>query len=306
MILVIGDAMVDKYSYGTVERISPEAPVPVLRIESEKEMLGGAGNVARNIAGLGSEVALISAVGEDKHKKMLERLCKEWHITTFLIPEKNRKTTVKQRFIALPYNHYILRADYEDDHPIEEQNVKEIVTLTSDISSSYIIISDYGKGTITKSLVEKMKKQQTKLLVDAKPKTFDWYKGVYLIKPNLNEACDYVGAKRKNDDAHVEAVGKEIAKRLESNIVITRGEKGCTLITKDLHITHIRGTKREVYDVSGAGDTFIATLAAALDQGHGLKKALEFANYAAGLVVEKVGTGVVFGEEVFRRHKKKD
>ncbi len=290
--------MIDKYTYGTVKRISPEAPVPVLFVEEEERMLGGAGNVARNINSLGQSCALLSVCGEDERKEWVEQMCKVWDIIPLLVSEEGRETTLKHRFIAKPFNHYLLRVDYENTWNIKKETEMEILNVLAKINMDLIVVSDYGKGMLTEELIKHIKSLGCKILVDVKPKKLDMYKGCFVIKPNIKEACAYLGIEEKNDDATAEKVGLEMMERLNSNIVITRGERGATLVDLHGNVKHIRARERKIYDVAGAGDTFLAALAVALVEGSDLQTAIHFANTAAGKAVEKVGTAVVTREEL--------
>ena len=298
MILVIGDVMIDKYTYGVVRRISPEAPVPVLFVEEEEWMLGGAGNVARNVHSLGHDCALLCVCGDDERKKWIEQACNACDIIPLLLCEKERETTLKHRFIAKPFNHYLLRVDHEDTWDIKKETEMEIMNVLAKINMDLLIVSDYDKGMLTGGLIKCIKSLGCKVLVDTKPKKFDMYNGVFVLKPNIKEACSYVGMEEKNDDATAEKVGVKMMEKLDSNIIITRGEKGATLVKMDGDVKHIKARERKIYDVAGAGDTFLAALAVALVEGSDLEEAVHFANNAAGRVVEKVGTSVVTREEL--------
>ncbi len=296
MILVIGDVMIDKYTYGRVERISPEAPVPVLFVEESTAMLGGAGNVARNIVALGQKAALLSVCGKDEWKSWLEEECKREGIRPYLFADPERKTTVKHRFIARPFNHYLLRVDYEDLCPIPPLMENAIIKVLDSLDFTFVVISDYGKGMITPKLARYLI-QKTRVLVDAKPDRFKLYEGAFLIKPNLSEAARFLGESARNEDQHVAVLAEGMAKALKSKVVITRGSEGATLFNGE-RVVHVKGPKREIYDVAGAGDTFIAALAVSLAEGKGLEEATVIANIAAGLVVEKLGTAVVKRDEL--------
>ncbi len=300
MIIVIGEVMLDKYTYGKVERINPEAPVPVLHVTKEKYTLGGAGNVANNIATLNKEVTLISALNKDNPGEEIKKLCEKNNIKHCFI-YVNRPTIVKHRFVAIGYNQQLLRVDSEEIKPIDTLTSKKIVEQVKLLNNkaNYLIISDYAKGLITKELVETLKKEfKGKILVDPKPKNIELYKEVYLIKPNLKEASEILGRKINNEDEDVEKAGKELVQHYHSNFIITRSEKGATLITKDKQVLHVPVATKEVHDVSGAGDTFIATLAYALDSSYNLLEALKLANKASSIVISKVGTATVSREEL--------
>ena len=300
MICGLGDAMLDKYTYGKVERINPEAPVPVLNVVEERYTLGGAGNVANNIASLKEDVVLLGVCNEngDFGMQMIE-LCKKNNIKYYFITD-GRPTIVKHRFVALGYNQQLLRVDYEKNNPLDCNYSKMFVDKILELNPNVLIISDYAKGVITKDLMAYLKKQYSgKILIDPKPKNIDLYKDVFLIKPNLKEASEIVGREIENNNNNVEKAGLEIVDKYNANVVITRSEKGSTLITLDGEIYHIPTEVREVYDVSGAGDTYIATLGYALNKNYDLVDAVKLANRASSIVVGKVGTATVSLEELF-------
>ena len=301
MIIVLGEVMLDKYTYGKVERINPEAPVPVLNVVEERYTLGGAGNVANNISSLNHDVFLISILNHDEFGKCIEELCNKNNIRYHFVSD-GRPTIVKHRFVAIGYNQQLLRVDYEKIYPINDNLSKKILEIIKNLNgkSDILIISDYAKGLITKELMEGIKKEfKGKILVDPKPKNIDFYKDVYLIKPNLKEASQILGREIENKDDEVEKAGLELVDKYNSNFVITRSEKGATLITLDGDIFHLPTKVKEVHDVSGAGDTFIAVLGYALDKGYDLIDAVKLANKASSVVVGKVGTATVSLDELF-------
>ncbi len=301
MIIVLGEVMLDKYTYGKVERINPEAPVPVLNVVEERYTLGGAGNVANNISSLNHDVFLISILNHDEFGKCIEELCNKNNIRYHFVSD-GRPTIVKHRFVAIGYNQQLLRVDYEKVFPINDNLSKKILEIIKNLNgkSDILIISDYAKGLITKELMEGIKKEfKGKILVDPKPKNIEFYKDVYLIKPNLKEASQILGREIENKDDEVEKAGLELVDKYNSNFVITRSEKGATLITLDGDIFHLPTKVKEVHDVSGAGDTFIAVLGYALDKGYDLIDAVKLANKASSVVVGKVGTATVSLDELF-------
>ena len=289
-IMVVGEVMLDKYSFGDVERISPEAPVPVLHITKEFSMLGGAGNVAKNLVALGNDVLLFSILGKDDAGNSIKVLCKK-HGIKFSFISDGRPTIIKHRFIANGYNQQLLRVDYEEVKPIDK---KYISSFNIDDTIKTIVISDYGKGLITKDLMKFLQKKfNGKIIVDPKPKNIEFYKNVFLIKPNLNEASKILNKNIINEDNAVGLAALEISKELNTNVVVTRGEKGATLITVDGKIFHIKGHDVPVHDVTGAGDTFVATLAHFIDKGDDLPKAVSLANKAAAISVTRLGASTV-------------
>ncbi|AEH06037.1 bifunctional heptose 7-phosphate kinase/heptose 1-phosphate adenyltransferase [Methanothermococcus okinawensis] len=300
MICVLGDVMLDKYTYGKVERINPEAPVPVLNVVKERYTLGGAGNVANNISSLNEEVVLLGICNENGNfgRQMVE-LCRKKDIKYYFISD-GRPTIVKHRFVALGYNQQLLRVDYEEKHPLNGNYSKMFVDKIVELNPDILIISDYAKGVITEDLMETIKKQfKGRILIDPKPDNIHLYKNVYLIKPNLKEASGIVGRDIKNTNEDVEKAGLDIVGKYNANVVITRSEKGSTLITLDGEIYHIPTEAKEIHDVSGAGDTYIATLGYALSKKYDLVDAVNLANKASSIVVGKVGTATVSLEELF-------
>ncbi len=300
-IIVLGEVMLDKYTFGKVERINPEAPVPVLNVTRENCTLGGAGNVANNLKALEEEVYLISIAGDDENSKVIKNICKEKGIEYFFVSD-DRPTIVKHRFVAEGYNQQLLRVDYEIKNHISNILCNKILDKISEIDSDILIISDYAKGLITPYLMENLKKEfKGKILVDPKPKNVNLYKDVFLIKPNFKETCEILGFEIKNDDKELEKYGKELVKKYNSNFVITRSDKGATLVTLNNEILHVKPKVKELHDVSGAGDTFIATIAFGLNNGYDLKECVKLANKASSIVVSKFGTSTVSLEELFNR-----
>lgn len=301
-VLVIGDVMLDKYIWGAVSRISPEAPVPIVKVNKENYVPGGAGNAANNIASLGGTVHLIGIVGNDlANKELLSLLVNNKINVDHIIVDGQRPTIQKVRVIG--QNQQLLRFDYEDKAYVSQEDEQKILahvaTLIDDID--VIIISDYAKGVITKTLMDQIvalaHTKQKKIVVDPKPKHMVFYKGVTVITPNHKEASEMIGLEQHPDE-DVHKLGGELLKELGSNILITRGEKGMALFCKDGSTQSIPTKAKEVYDVSGAGDTVIATLALALAVGADLEEAAVLANFAAGITVGKIGTSTVTIEEL--------
>ncbi len=300
MICVLGEVMLDKYTYGKVERINPEAPVPILHVVNEKYTLGGAGNVANNLVSLNENVYLLSLCNEkETYGSYITNICKKNGIKYYFITD-GRPTIVKHRFVALGYNQQLLRVDYEEKHPLNCKYSEMLINKILELNPKILIISDYAKGMITADFMNKLKKRfKGKLLVDPKPNNINLYKNAFLIKPNLKEASEIVGRTIENNDKDVEDAGIEIVNKYESNVVITRSEKGSTLITLDNDIYHIPTNVREIHDVSGAGDTYIATLGYALNNNYNLVDAVKLANRASSIVVGKIGTATINLKELF-------
>lgn len=297
-IAVVGDLMLDEYLWGAVDRISPEAPVPVVSLSGESSTPGGAANVAGNILGLGDKPLLVGVVGNDNYAAIIDWLLKEKGIDTAgVITDPQRPTTVKTRIIA--HNQQVVRADREVKRDIAPELEGQIMTLLADRVKSLkgLIISDYGKGVITVNLLEKLiafcLKNQIFIAVDPKDTNFPRYKRVSVITPNHHEAGFAYGL-RIVDEETLFMVGKGLLKRLEAeSILITRGEKGMALFTADGEVKLIPTVARKVFDVTGAGDTVIASFVSAVVAGATLEEATVISNQAAGVVVGEVGTAVI-------------
>lgn len=294
-VMIIGDLMLDHYMIGGVERISPEAPVPVVRVEREKSLLGGAGNVACNIASLGGEALLVSTVGDDEDGTRLDTLCKDAQLTTKLIRDPSRPTTKKTRIIAS--NQQVVRVDQELTAPLDGDEFDELFNYLQTVVGDYpvIILSDYGKGFISgpfmdrfMAMVDECPKRPL-VLVDPKTVNYDLYKGVDLLTPNTKEAGEGAGFPVKEKESVIRG-GHALFNRLDcGNLLITMGPDGMALFEGQDSIKHIPTFARKVFDVTGAGDTVIATIALALSSGADLLTACTLANYAAGVVVAQVG-----------------
>ncbi|MDI6783845.1 MAG: D-glycero-beta-D-manno-heptose-7-phosphate kinase [bacterium] len=302
-ILVIGDLMLDEFIWGKVSRISPEAPVPVVRVTSQSYVLGGSANVANNIHSLKGKVSIAGIIGDDEiGKKMLAEFRKRNIDSEMVITDKSRPTTLKTRVIA--HSQQIVRVDREQTEAIDEFITHQIIDGTKEIINEIdaIIIEDYGKGIITPHLLEEvlhLARQHKKFVtVDPKIDHFLHYKKVDVITPNHHEAGAIIGAEI-TDETSMLAVGKRLVEILEGTaVLITRGEEGMSLFEPNGDVTHIPTVAKEVYDVSGAGDTVIGTVTLVLSAGGNLKEAAMIANFAAGIVVGKVGVATVSPEEL--------
>jgi rfaE bifunctional protein kinase chain/domain len=294
-ILILGDIMLDEYLYGAVSRISPEAPVPVVEIYNEQIRLGGAANVANNIRALGDEPILMGVIGEDEASIKLSQLLKEKGISKdFLIDDSDRRTTIKTRIIA--HSQQVVRADREDAFEISEKIEQRILNIFNSIKEkiSGVIISDYGKGVITQSLLEKIipicKENKIFVAVDPKETHFFNYKRVSVITPNHHEAGFAAGRRIKTDE-DLNYVGKLLLEKLEAeSILITRGEKGMALFNANGEVDYFPTVAKKVFDVTGAGDTVISAFVASIAAGATLKEATVISNCAAGIVVGEIGT----------------
>jgi len=296
-ILVIGDIIADQYIWGRVNRISPEAPVPVVEVTNESLLLGGAANVANNIASLGGQAFIAGVIGRDDMGKTLMEKMREKNINTDgVIARDTRPTIVKTRVIA--HSQQVVRFDKEIKSDISRATLSSLLIYVEKCLPKIkaIIISDYCKGLITRDLIKKLLRiAGSKVLIAVDPKIghFNYYKGVHLITPNLNEASVGSGINITDEKSLVMA-GKTLMKKLDcGTVLITRGDEGMTLFEKNNRITHIPTFAREVYDVTGAGDTVIAAFALCHSAGMSSKDAAIVANHAAGAVVGEIGTAVV-------------
>jgi D-beta-D-heptose 7-phosphate kinase/D-beta-D-heptose 1-phosphate adenosyltransferase len=295
-VLVVGDIMLDKYYIGKVERISPEAPVPVVSVTREESRLGGAANVAHNISSLGGRVSLCGVLGRDLLGRELERLAARERVDMRIV-KTDQPTITKARVIG--GRQQIVRIDYEQRvllAPDPARRLEEgIAAAASD--ANVVIISDYGKGVVSRELcrfvLDLANRLQLPVIVDPKGVEWDKYRGAAWITPNLKELGDIAGRPIDNEDRPVEEHGREIRLRHAlDRLLVTRGERGMSLITGTSAL-HIPTRAREVFDVSGAGDTVVATLALALAAGMSDVDSIRLANKAAGIVVNKMGTATL-------------
>ena len=296
-VLVVGDVMLDRYWFGDVHRISPEAPVPVVKIEKTDERLGGVANVARNAAALGARVTLLSVVGDDEPGRMIRLLLESAGIRTALHVDAQFKTTIKLRVIGRQQQ--LLRIDFEESpsHEVLTGKLTEFGTLLGD--ADIVILSDYGKGGLTHiaEMIAAARAADKQILVDPKGSDYARYAGATLITPNRGELAQVVGG--WTSEADLAARADALRSRLDlSALLVTRSEEGMTLFRPG-GVLHMPAQAREVYDVSGAGDTVIATLGVLLGGGMALEDAAALANRAGGIVVGKLGTAVVTPEELF-------
>jgi D-beta-D-heptose 7-phosphate kinase / D-beta-D-heptose 1-phosphate adenosyltransferase len=298
-ILVIGDVMLDRYVYGSIERMSPEAPVPVLRIERERAMAGGAANVARNISALGARAALIGLVGEDAAATALRRaLAEDRSIEALLVADPTRPTTVKSRYVAA--GQQLLRADEETAQAADADRERALLGAIDRAlpEADLLLLSDYAKGTLTDRVlagaVERAHKAGKRVIADPKHRDFARYRGADLLTPNRVETTLAAGLPC-GDDAEAAAAARRIMEQTGiPAVLVTRGDQGMTLARKGAPSLHLPAEAREVFDVSGAGDTVLAALGLGLAAGLSLDDAAGFANLAAGIVVGKAGTAQVY------------
>ena len=303
-VLVVGDVMLDRYIRGSVSRISPEAPVPVVRVNDQASVPGGAGNVSANLASLGAVVDLMAVVGaDDASTSLAGELSRRRILTQNLVADTERVTSQKCRVVA--ERQQIVRYDLESSGNLSAATEKEILArLPRAISEARaVILSDYGKGVISPKIlsaaIKLAKRRGVPVTVDPKIEHFKRYRGVTCITPNLHEAWFGMRQVPKAGEAEIEKLGRAILKTLRSeSVLITRSADGMSLFEKDGKISHIPTKAREVFDVTGAGDTVVATLTLALACGASIKRAAEISNYAAGIVVAKLGTAVTTIEEL--------
>jgi len=296
-ILVVGDVMLDRYWFGEVSRISPEAPVPVVRVQRSEERLGGAANVARNAAALGAHTALLGVVGQDEAGDAVGKMLREMEIQSYLNRDAAISTIVKLRVVGRQQQ--LLRVDFED--PPTDTVLRDKLTQFNALLPNYdvIVLSDYAKGSLVNvaTMIDAARKQGKKILVDPKGDDFSPYAGASMLTPNKSELRQIVGAWKTEDELTNKAQSLRNSLGLEA-LLLTRSEEGMTLYTEN-EVTHMPAMAREVYDVSGAGDTVIATMAVMLGAGVSIAEAVSMANRAGGIVVGKLGTATVSKEELF-------
>jgi len=294
---IVGDLILDEYLLGTPERISPEAPVPVTRLESKDYRLGGAANVAANARALGAEVSLFGLVGEDVQGQILLGMLEEIGVLRQgVLVDLHRSTTLKSRVVALPTRQQLIRLDREEVKGLSPKQREELVARVRDSGPFHaILVSDYSKGVVVPGLVEKLKRDLpgVSLLVDPKGQDFSLYKGADLVKPNRKEALSLAASIDEGAGKIFSIVGCDW-------VLVTLGKEGMVLFSKEGGKQLFPAQAREVYDVTGAGDTALAALGVFMGEGVAVEEAVGMANVAAGLAVEKVGTAVVTREEVER------
>ena len=295
-VLVVGDVMLDRYWFGDVSRISPEAPVPVVHIQRTEERPGGAANVARNIASMGGKATLLSVVGDDEAGRSLAALLAKEHVTTLFHKDAQLPTTVKLRVIGRQQQ--LLRIDFETppSREVLEDKLDDFESLVDGVD--VVILSDYGKGGLThvSKMINVAKAHGKRILVDPKGDDFARYRGATLLTPNRGEFRQVVGRWKDEDDLARRAELLRLELELEA-LLVTRSEEGMSLFSS-AGAMHEPTQAQEVYDVSGAGDTVIATLGLMMAAGINMQDAVRIANRAAGVVVGKLGTATVSHEEL--------
>lgn len=303
-VLIVGDIMLDEYLIGDAARISPEAPVPVVLVEEERFMLGGAGNVARNISALGGSPVLVSACGDGAGSARLRDILSGSGLEARLVPLKGRPAATKTRVMAR--GQQLVRIDREDASPYGEDEVAAVLALIEEHwrDSPVLVISDYNKGLVSPAFMAGLARlrekspRSPKILVDPKTGNFHLYRGMDLLTPNTQETGEGAGLPVRNSEEII-AAGRAIIEKLGcKELLTTLGSKGMALFNGPGEVLHIPTVARKVFDVSGAGDTVIASLALGLAAGLGLLEACIIANFAAGNVVAEVGAAVTTQEKV--------
>jgi len=290
-VLVVGDVMLDRYWFGEVSRISPEAPVPIVHVKKTEERPGGAGNVARNIASLGGHATLLSVVGDDEPGRTLAKLLEQDRVTTHFHKDASLPTTVKLRVIGRQQQ--LMRIDFETppSREVLEDKLDEFESMVD--AHDVVILSDYGKGGLTHvtKMIDAAKRHGKRILIDPKGDDYSKYRGATLLTPNRSEFREIMGKWRDDTDLAQRAEKLRDDLSLEA-LLVTRSEEGMSLFSKD-DVLHEPTQAREVFDVSGAGDTVIATVGLMLAAGANMRDAVRIANRAAGVVVGKLGTATV-------------
>ncbi|PYP83588.1 MAG: D-glycero-beta-D-manno-heptose-7-phosphate kinase [Blastocatellia bacterium AA13] len=302
-IIVLGDLMLDEFIWGRVRRISPEAPVPVVEVDRHTRALGGAGNVAANLVSLGATAIPVGIVGDDSNADKLRGAFAAIGIdSSSLAMDDSRPTTLKTRIVA--HNQQVVRADHESRAPVSSEVEARVLKffLRELASADAVAVSDYGKGLLTASLLRSTltaaRTRGIPVCLDPKSRDFTHYQPVTVITPNTHEAVEAAGVNVDGASAVVDA-GAKILESVDCGaVLITRGEEGMTLFKRDGSVTHVPTSAREVYDVTGAGDTVIATLTAGLASGAEIAESAVLANHAASVVVSKLGTATLTAEEL--------
>ncbi len=307
-VLVIGDLMLDKFIWGNVDRISPEAPVPVVLVKKVSYAPGGAANAASNITSLGGKASVAGVIGDGQYGRILaSELEKRGIATENIIVDPSRPTIRKTRVMA--QNQQLLRIDSEIKDKVSEAITNSLLRAIRKVidDSDCIVVSDYAKGLITeesmRAIILLASEKKKKVIVDPKQKNGVIYRGAYVMTPNHKEACAMLDFENNNHDTDIGKIGKMLSEKLSTNVVLTRGEKGMSIFEKGKEMENIPTKVRSVYDVAGAGDTVIAALALSVAAGATIKEAAIIANYAAGVAVGKVGTSTVSPEELVKAIK---
>jgi rfaE bifunctional protein kinase chain/domain len=303
-IVVIGDAMLDVYLRGDVDRISPEAPVPVVRVRDRKAALGGAANVAQNVVALGATCELVALVGKDRAGGQLGEFLSALGVDNATLVVSERRTTTKTRILAR--SQQVIRFDEEDDDDVSASEASALIATAVRAleTADALILEDYNKGVLVPALIERAiagaRTRKIPVIVDPKYRNFFAYRGATIFKPNRRELESALGATMDID--HPDALPETLAKLGAQHLLLTLGESGMALFSEDGSIYRVPTTAREVYDVSGAGDTVTATLAALMAAGATAREAASVANFAAGVEVGKLGAATVSPEEILEAY----
>ena len=305
-VLVVGDIMLDRFVYGHVSRISPEAPAPVIETAGPLDVVGGSGNVVRNIVSLGAACEIVAVIGRDEAAQSVRAHLTAMKVSTDgLIEVEGRVTTVKTRFVAYLHNTHLLRADTEETTPVAQKVEDAIIAAVQSRVSAVdvVILSDYAKGVLTPTVVTAAiaaaRRACKPIVVDPKGLDYSRYRGATALTPNVAELAQALRYAVKNDDAAVRTAAQALADKLESeSVLVTRGERGALIVSREGEAASFDATARRVVDVSGAGDTVVASFALALVSDAGLRNAARLANVAAGVVVGKRGTSQVTAGEL--------
>ncbi len=301
-VLCVGDVILDHFQYGRVERISPEAPIPVLKLERQDTMLGGAGNVVRNLAALKSHVRFFSVVGNDHDGREVKILLADQGVNDAPLIDDKRRTSIKTRFLA--DGQQMLRTDRETDIALDGEKEKELIDAVQGAMAdcNVMVLSDYRKGVLTRSalktLIESARKTGITVIVDPKGNDYSLYQGAGILTPNRRELTEATHMAVDTDAQIIAAAEKLITDHRIDAVLVTRSRDGMTLVQAEGEPCHLSAEAQDIFDVSGAGDTVVAALAAALSTGAGLEDAARLANVAAGIVVGKVGTAVASADDV--------
>jgi D-beta-D-heptose 7-phosphate kinase/D-beta-D-heptose 1-phosphate adenosyltransferase len=304
-VAILGDMMLDRYVWGDVNRISPEAPVPVVEVSRETVRFGGAANVAENVASLGASAIVVGVVGRDENAHLLTSFLTERGVDiSKVLDVDGRPTTTKTRIIA--HSQQVVRADREDTRSLSADTESRLIELATEAieSADVLVISDYGKGVVSErtlaAVLERVHEAGKPVCVDPKESHFGSYTGVTAITPNQKETAGAVEFGIRGEEDLLRA-GWELRKRLDAEcVIITRGEEGMSLFMRDSEHIHLPTMAREVFDVTGAGDTVVGVLAVALAAGATMVEAAVVANHAAGMVIREIGTASVTTEEIAR------
>jgi rfaE bifunctional protein kinase chain/domain len=304
-VLVVGDVMLDRYWYGGVERISPEAPVPVVAVNNSEERPGGAANVASNVTALGAHCTLLAVTGDDADADCLTNILEKQGIQVDLLRDKLVNTTVKLRVVS--QQQQLIRIDFEA--PASKDSRAKLLDdyLQRLKDHDVVILSDYGKGGLghIREMIEAARKQNVPLVIDPKGDDYTSYRGATLVTPNRKEFVHVAGSYQDQEELVKKA--RELAEQLQLEaILVTRSEEGMSLISRNGNVVHMPARAREVFDVTGAGDTVIATIAAAYAAGGEPADALHLANIAAGIVVGKLGSATATPDEIKRELEREE